>query len=220
MVPASLSSIARQQTTSNLKSRSRQVDSLGFPAAMLRSAASVSPVETAVSSGSAVASDLPSPAPQTLYAQLRASSRTAVSEKNELTEAQKVFLRDKYDMEHLSREEFDALLADLVDMGAIPPSAAVSAITVPLPDPPVAVSSSGNIRMYFFPNSEGFRLSFSDFSPGDIAGYLAERIAFGKYSLDWMKQTGSSSLDAEERFTRWIDDTRSLLHIINQLSAD
>ena len=187
---------------------------------MLRSAASVSPVETAVSSGSAVASDLPSPAPQTLYAQLRASSRTAVSEKNELTEAQKVFLRDKYDLNNLSREEFDALLADLVDMGAIPPSAAVSAITVPLPDPPVAVSSSGNIRMYFFPNSEGFRLSFSDFSPGDIAGYLAERIAFGKYSLDWMKQTGSSSLDAEERFTRWIDDTRSLLHIINQLSAD
>ena len=94
MVPASLSSIARQQTTTNLKCRGRQVDSLDFPAAMLRSAASVSPVETAVSSGSAVASDLPSPAPQTLYAQLRASSRTAVSEKNELTEAQKVFLRD------------------------------------------------------------------------------------------------------------------------------
>ncbi len=220
MVPASLSPITRQQTAASPRNRGRQVDTLDFPAAMLRSAAGASSTEPAVNSGSALAPDLPSPAPQTLYAQLRASSRTAVSEKNELTEAQKVFLRDKYDMEHLSREEFDALLADLVDMGAIPPSAAVSAITVPLPDPPVAVSSSGNIRMYFFPNSEGFRLSFSDFSPGDIAGYLAERIAFGKYSLDWMKQTGSSSLDAEERFTRWIDDTRSLLHIINQLSAD
>lgn len=220
MVPVSLSPITRQQTTTNLKSHSGQVDSLGFPAAMLRSAADLNSAEAIESGSSAVMPDRSSPAPQTLYAQLRASSRTAVSEKNELTEAQKVFLRDKYDLNNLSREEFDALLADLVDMGAIPPSAAVSAITVPLPDPPVAVSSSGNIRMYFFPNSEGFRLSFSDFSPGDIAGYLAERIAFGKYSLDWMKQTGSSSLDAEERFTRWIDDTRSLLHIINQLSAD
>lgn len=210
---ASLSSIARQQTTSNLKSRSRQVDSLGFPAAMLRSAASVSPVETAVSSGSAVASDLPSPAPQTLYAQLRASSRTAVSEKNELTEAQKVFLRDKYDLNNLSREEFDALLADLVDIGTIPEHATVSAVSVPL---------LGSPPWYFnvYIDEESPVSKLSQWKPEDIAGYLAERIAFGKYSLDWMKQTGSSSLDAEERFTRWIDDTRSLLHIINQLSAD
>lgn len=212
---ASLSPITRQQTTTNLKSRGRQVDSLDFPAAMLRSAASASPIEPAVSSGSALAPDLPSPAPQALYEQLRASSRTAVSGKNELTEVQKIFLRDKYDMAHLSREEFDALLADLVDMGAISKSASVSAIAVPYATPYPHKTPCVGIAP-----PEKFKLAFSDFSPGDIAGYLAERIAFGSYNLDWLEQTGNSSPDAEERFTRWIDDTRTLLHVINQLTAD